>query len=293
MSKATRRAEQVRRMQAEAARRERTRKTMMFTVAVVTVVIVIAALVATKLIAGGGGSGPAAGTPHASSRLVEQVSNVPASTFNAIGAGDVNTAPVPISGPPATVNGKARFLYMGAEYCPYCAAERWAVAVALARFGSWSKLGETASSGTDVFPHTATLTFRNATYSSRYVSFTGVELQDAQGKPLQRPAPADGRTFTKYDGPPYFNSRGGIPFLDIGGSYVSSGASYDPGVLAGKTHEQIASALSNPRSPIARAVDGTANVLTAAVCQATHGEPGSVCMSTGVHTAAAQLGTGG
>ena len=29
---------------------------------------------------------------------------------------------------------------MGAEYCPYCAAQRWAMIVALSRFGTFSGL---------------------------------------------------------------------------------------------------------------------------------------------------------
>ena len=39
-----------------------------------------------------------------------------------------------------TSNGKPEILYIGAEFCPYCAAERWAIAVALSRFGTLSPL---------------------------------------------------------------------------------------------------------------------------------------------------------
>ena len=56
---------------------------------------------------------------------------------------------------PAThdLGGKSpAMLYYGAEYCPYCAAERWAMTAALSRFGTWSELKITASSHTDVFP---------------------------------------------------------------------------------------------------------------------------------------------
>ncbi len=60
--------------------------------------------------------------------------------------------PTVLSGqPPMTLNGKSpAMLYYGAEYCPYCAAERWAMTAALARFGTWSNLQITASSHTDV-----------------------------------------------------------------------------------------------------------------------------------------------
>ena len=38
--------------------------------------------------------------------------------------------------PALTSGGKPEILYVGAEYCPYCAAERWAMVVALSRFGT-------------------------------------------------------------------------------------------------------------------------------------------------------------
>src|SRR5215471_17073708 len=42
----------------------------------------------------------------------------------------------PGSGAPLTSGGKPEMLYIGAEYCPYCAAMRWSMAVALSRFGT-------------------------------------------------------------------------------------------------------------------------------------------------------------
>jgi hypothetical protein len=53
---------------------------------------------------------------------------------------------------------------------------------------------------------------------------------------------------------------------------VISGASYSPQVLQGKTQTQIAAALADPNSAIAWAVDGTANLITAAICQITNGQ---------------------
>ncbi len=37
-------------------------------------------------------------------------------------------------------NGKPTFVYIGAQGCPYCAGMRWAVAIALSRFGNFSEL---------------------------------------------------------------------------------------------------------------------------------------------------------
>ena len=39
-----------------------------------------------------------------------------------------------------TADGKPLVLYVGAEYCPYCAAERCAMVQALSRFGTFSNL---------------------------------------------------------------------------------------------------------------------------------------------------------
>ncbi len=73
---------------------------------------------------------------------------------------------------------------------------------------------------------------------------------------------------------------GSIPFLDFGNKYVSIGASYNPEVLAGLSWSTIAADLSNPNSPVAKAVDGTANYLTAAICSMTGNQPAAACTTT-------------
>ena len=255
----------------------------------------VAALVIVTLATGAGGPKSGEAASAAAGGVVAQVASVPAHVLDEVGVGTASTKPAAITAPALRSGGKPEVLYIGAEYCPYCAAERWAVAVALSRFGTFTGLGETASSPSDVFPNTATLTFHGASYSSNYVSFTGKEIQSNQvvnGKyaPLDRLSSTQQALFDKYDAPPYTTSAGSIPFIDIGGRYLISGASYDPQVLQGKSQAQIAAALSDPNSAIAKAIDGTANLITAAVCQLTNGQPAAVCHSSGVTTAAAALG---
>ena len=60
-------------------------------------------------------------------------------------------------------------------------------------------------------------------------------------------------------------------------------------MLQGKTWQEIASALSDPSSPIAKQVLAAANVLTAAICDVTGGQPTNVCTAPGVTGAAATL----
>ncbi|MHB8342636.1 MAG: hypothetical protein ACYDB7_15900, partial [Mycobacteriales bacterium] len=76
---------------------------------------------------------------------------------------------------------------------------------------------------------------------------------------------------------------------DFANQYLISGASYNPAVLSGLTPTQVAADLASTSSPVARNVDGTANVITAVLCQLTAGQPGAVCAAPGVVTATAAL----
>jgi Domain of unknown function (DUF929) len=287
-------------MRAAQARKERMRRLYVALAAVLTVVVIVGVLVIVK-VAGGGQTKAATPTTAASDAVVNAVGGVPATAFDTVGAGTVNTPPKAMTGAEAiTADGKPRVLYVGAEYCPFCAAERWAIVAALSRFGSFANLGSTTSAGSpEVYPNTATLSFHGSTYTSSYLSFSAYEetTNQRQGnsyKPLDTIPAADQALVSKYDNAPYVSSdsAGAIPFVDIGGKFVISGASYDPQVLQGKTHEQIAQALSDPTSAIAKAVDGSANVITAALCQLTKDQPAAVCGSAGVKAGAAKLANG-
>lgn len=273
---------------ASGARAARRRRLLAVLAPIVTVLLVVAVLIVVKISTGSGKakSGPAAS--GADARVISQVTTVPTATLNAVGTGTVRTLPKPISGAALTQDGKPRVLYVGAEYCPYCAAERWPAVVALARFGTFHNLGQTASTPNDIYPRTATLTFHGATYTSAYLAFTGKETESNQAvgngyAALDTVTAADQLVLHEYD------PKSTIPFIDIGGRYVINGASYDPGVLKGKTHAQIAAALADPTSAIAKGVDGTANVIAAAICAATGAQPASVCHTPGVATSATQL----
>jgi hypothetical protein len=58
------------------------------------------------------------------------------------------------------------------------------------------------------------------------------------------------------------------------------------------SHRQIAAALADPTSPVAQAVDGSANVLTAALCEVSGQQPAAVCTAPGVAAAAKTLAKG-
>jgi Domain of unknown function (DUF929) len=275
--------------QRAAAQRAQRRNRMLIAggaiVAVVAVVIAFVALSGSS--SSNNASGTATGPPPTGSalaRVIATTTTVPAATLDQVGAGQVSAPPTTISGAPLTSGGKPEMLYIGAEYCPYCAAERWAMVVALSRFGTLSGLAATHSAAkngagqAEIYPNTATWTFANAHLASGYLTFAPVELYtnvpdpgNGGYTPLQTPTAKQETLLRQYD------ASGSIPFVDYGNKYVSVGASYDPGVLTGLTWGQIAADLHNPASPVAKGVLGTANYMTAAICRLTGDRPASAC----------------
>ncbi len=303
MSKATRIRQQNAReriaQQRAAARRAEVRNQILIVAgSIVGVIAIVAAIVlyaVNRNSPSSSGSTSTTGTALPAS-VMRNITTVPDSTLNSVGIGSAvltytNNSPIEkISDKPLTSNGKPEMLYIGAEFCPYCGAERWAMAVALSRFGTFSPLRGIHSSSTDTDPNTPTLTFYKSTYTSKYLVFTPVENETISEAPLQKTTAAQQALWVKYD---TTNDNGtssqGYPFIDFGNKYVIKVPSYDPGTLAGMTWEQVASALHNPSSAVAQGAVGTANLITAAICKMTGGQPGNVCTSAGVETASAHL----
>jgi hypothetical protein len=217
----------------------------------------------------------------ASASLVSKVTGVPNSVINAVGAGNTVADPLKKVSPSVAVlktsDGKPRIVYVGAEYCPFCATERWAMVNALSRFGTFKHLQVTTSSSTDVPPTISTFSFHGATYDSPYIQFEPVEEQTNTTQPLDVPTAEQNDLMTKYDVAPYTDRAGAIPFMDFANQYIVSGASYDANSLQGLTHNQIAADLSNPSSGITQGAIGTANKMTAAICKLTGDKPANVC----------------
>jgi hypothetical protein len=298
MSKATRIRQQNARQkiaaQREAERRaERRRRLFITGGSVLAVIVIVVAFIVIRSL----NKPSAAATANANTRtplpasVSNAVSTVPASTLNTVAAGSVpQVVRQPLtagSGAALTSNGKPEMLYIGAEYCPYCAAMRWSMAVALSRFGTLSTPWRGIhSSSADVFPRTATLTFYKSGYTSKYLTFTPIENLTVTKGPLQNPTAAQNALWARYEPDP---STRGYPFIDFGNKWVLKGPIYDPAVLKGLTWSQIATAMRNPSSPVSQGVLGAANYMTAAICKTTNNQPASVCTSPAVTKVAGQL----
>ena len=280
--------------QRAAARRAEIRRRALWTGgSVVLVIVIVVAFVVIKLSSNNSpstSSGGVTGTVLPAS-VQKNITGVPASTLDKVGIGSIlsyNSSPLEtISNTALTSNGKPEMLFIGAEFCPYCAAERWAIAVALSRFGHFTtQLRGIHSSSTDTDPNTPTLTFYKSSYTSPYLTFTPVENENDSRGALQATTSAQQALWQKYDS----SSEGvGYPFIDFGNKYILKDPTYDPGVLAGMTWAQVAAALHNPSSTVAKNALGAANLMTAAICKMTGGKPGNVCTSSGVVAASAHL----
>jgi hypothetical protein len=240
------------------------------------------------------------GSVPAPAHVAQLVTTVPPSTLNQVGAGDSRN---PITSKTfgiikgdghVTSDGKPQIVTMELAWCPHCAANSWALAVALSRFGTLSGLGEvntgtyfckTAEDPCNLnplycFPYTHGLSFTGATYRSPYISFAPVELQDVNGHNLQKPTRREQRSLAAV------HLQQTTPAVSIAGAWGFAGSGYDPATLAHMTWSQIAGTLADPHNRVARQVDGLANLFTAAICTATRGRPSSVCRSRGAQAAA-------
>jgi hypothetical protein len=180
------------------------------------------------------------------------------------------------------VKNKVGLLYVGADFCPYCAGQRWGLILTLLRFGKFKGLEYMLSSPTDVYANTPTFSLNKAKYTSKYVVLQAVETATREGKPLMKLSKKQHQIFSKYDTPPYSPTYGGIPFIYIDGEYMLARPMLLPPELGGQNWKAIASNFSNSQSPLFQKVMPKINTLTAAICRLDGGNPDKVCSAPGV-----------
>jgi thiol-disulfide isomerase/thioredoxin len=191
------------------------------------------------------------------------------------------------SGEPMVEGGKPVVFFMGAEWCPFCASERWALVKATSRFGKWSGLGELLSrSGQDYFPPLPTWDLTHASFASDHIGVRHVEVATVDGDDLQKPDSFEEKLVDEYDG------RGSIPFLYVagpGGRYTVELA-FSPGLLEGKTFGELRKdvATDAPTEAV-EAIDAQTDAITALICKLDGRQPASVCAKGSIPALEAEI----
>jgi hypothetical protein len=248
---------------------------------VVIVLVLVATLVLVKV--GGGGNSPTATSPAAGTPIPAAITNkltsIPLSTLATAPTSGQTTSPQAISDPKLSAAGKPDLLYIGAEFCPICATERWAMYVALSKFGTFSpQPGRIHSAVRD--GDIPTLTFYRSTYTSPYFTFTPVETTTNQPDgnyyvTLQTPTAAQQKLWVSH-------TNESFPWLDFGGKMELTSAQFNPTELEGQSFNNIASVVGNNSTQIGSDIDAAAKVLTQTICSTlTDNEPAKVCSAVG------------
>lgn len=167
------------------------------------------------------------------------------------------------TGQPYMAHGKPVVVYIGGDFCPYCAVERWSLILSLSRFGNFSNLHYMASASNE--EDLATFTFTGSTYSSKYVVFQPIEQEDRDRNTIAT-IPAN------YSAE--FNNA--YPFVNLGNRYILLTLIPDTSIISGKNYTQIFTDLSTGNSDGTALKEG-ANAITALICKITDGQPSGVC----------------
>jgi len=244
----------------------------------------MAAALATSMgaVADAGVNAPAT-TSAATSAGLDSSANgvqVPDTVLEQVGlAAGVSRPDVLKNKPALTERGKPVVVYIGADFCPYCATARWALEIALAKFGTLADGPAVASSAADVDPNTASLSLHGSHYTSSYFSW---EAADGVGSGFPSQTNMTNQelsAYKTYDKAPYTPYAGSIPFIDIDNRYLVLGANATIGPLQGLTASEITKDLSVPSSRVARAMDGAANYAIAALCSIAGNSSAAICSS--------------
>jgi hypothetical protein len=253
------------------------------------VVLIVAAMVVIFLVSGTDDADVAGASPG----KVDEITTVPPATLEAVGiaAQPRNVTALPAGTPTVEEGGKPVVLYYGAEFCPFCAVQRWPVTIALSRFGTFEGLEASASAPPpEILPNTPTLTFSGSTFASDYITLSTVETATRTFDPLETPTDFQRRLFDTYNVQAVTGSdQQGIPFMMVGNLYAWAGSQYDHGVLAGKSFDEIVDGIRDPTTELSREVGSAANYLTAMICELTGGQPGDVCSTPLIAQAQAAL----
>jgi hypothetical protein len=190
---------------------------------------------------------------------------------------------------PLTHAGLPELLFVGRETCARCAIESWGLVVALSQFGLFSNL-HLSQSAVTAGPLVRGFTFHGSRYASPYVSFVPVELSSDVPSPGGGYEPLQELTPEQKSLQNALDTHSMLPFVDVANRAAVVGSPAPPGVANRLLWRQLALSLHGPMTPASQAIAGTAETLTAEICQATGGNPTEVCGSAVVKDYETALG---
>jgi len=263
------------------ARQKKRQQTRRLTIIITVIVIAVSIAVGIYFVSTANGSSPwdkYIGEPVNSSDMASlmSVSNQP---YGPAATSAMQSDVVSYGGPQFVANGKPVVVFVGGEFCEYCAVERWALIIALDRFGSFTNLHYMASASDE--GDYVTFSFVGSSYTSNYIVFRPYEAEDRSMSPLQT-VPSNYSTI--------WNSFGnGFPFLDLGNTYVikQSVLSY-PDILAGKNWTTILNEIAISDS-VGLQIREAANLLTGVICKVTQGAPVAVCSASDITVSSSSI----
>lgn len=183
--------------------------------------------------------------------------------------------------------GKPVLFFMGGQFCPFCAADRWAFVKATSRFGTWTNLQPLHSKGgTDGFASLPTYNLVGARFQSDLLSLHHKEVADVHGNQLEGLQGVENDLVNAYD------PEGSIPLTVAGGKggQYTVGPAFSPGLIQGQNFDQLHADVDADRPTAAvRAIDAEAEAMTALLCKLTGGQPASVCSSPAIQSLSAQV----
>jgi hypothetical protein len=268
--------------------RQRRRRSLVAAGGIVAIVVV---LLVSTLSPGAAPPGRPTGPSARLAAYLVTAGQVPDTVLEQVGLPSQVSAPTSLVGqPPLTADGKPTVVYVGGEYCPFCAVARWELAIALSKFGTFTDVDQAVtSSSTDVFPGVKSWSFQGATYTSPYIVFEPAELYSStpatSGPTAGHYTHLDTLTAMQQQAYNAHDSGTALPFIDIDNRALVLGAPTSPGVLTGLSLDQIATGLSTASSPVAQALDGAANYLIASLCTVVGANAASICHAPFVEAA--------
>ena len=192
-----------------------------------------------------------------------------------------------VSSTPLLDGGKPVVFFMGGQFCPFCAADRWSFVKATSRFGVWTGLHSLHSKpGTDGFGGIPTYDLTQATYKSDVLALQVREVADVNGNPLQSLTTGQQQLVNQFD------PGGAIPFTLVGGftGRYKADLAYSPAILEGQDFDSLRAAVDGDQAtPAVQAINASADAFTALLCKLSGGLPAAVCATPYIQSLTAQV----